>query len=346
MSLYEELTQGPVVLTFYRGGWCPFCSMQLRAYQGIMPDIQAIGAQLIAVSPQSPDNTLSQQEKESLTYQVLSDTEGLAAAQYNILYDVPSYIQEVMQNRFGLNLAEYNASDRWVLPVPATFMIDERAVIRSSYVNPDYMKRLEPQGIPKHTIVQTPDTVREGLFFLKEGKLRLYKLNKEGKQFTVAILKKGNMFGELESFSLGTSRVFIETMEDSFLCTMSERQFEWLMTRHPKLALKFLKSLSDRLNEQDEILEQLAFNDLRGRILHLLSMLSAKFGVDEGEYVRIDLPLSHQEIAKMLGVTREAVSVIMRKLVQEKVIKTGRISVRLAAERYPNVQSKNGTDWA
>lgn len=147
ISLYKELTKGPVVLTFYRGGWCPFCSMQLRAYQGIMPEIQAIGAQLIAVSPQSPDNTLSQQEKESLTYQVLSDTEGLAAAQYNILYDVPSYIQEVMQNRFGLNLAEYNASDRWVLPVPATFMIDERAVIRSSYVNPDYMKRLEPQEI-------------------------------------------------------------------------------------------------------------------------------------------------------------------------------------------------------
>jgi peroxiredoxin len=147
ISLYDELSKGPVVLTFYRGGWCPFCNTQLRAYQSILPEIQALGGQLIAVSPQSPDNTLSQKEKEELTFQVLSDTNGLVAAKYNILFDVPAYIQDVMQNRFGLSLAEYNATDLWILPVPSTFMIDESAVIRSAFVNPDFMKRMEPQDI-------------------------------------------------------------------------------------------------------------------------------------------------------------------------------------------------------
>ncbi len=146
-TLYEELAKGPVVLTFYRGGWCPFCSMQLRAYQNVLPQIEALGGQLIAISPQSPDNTLSQQEKEELTFTVLSDTNGLIATKYNILFEVPDYIQDLTQNIMGLNLAEYNATNRWILPVPATFMIDESAIIRSVHVDSDFMKRMEPQDI-------------------------------------------------------------------------------------------------------------------------------------------------------------------------------------------------------
>jgi peroxiredoxin len=147
VHLYDELAKGPVVLTFYRGGWCPYCNMQLRAYQEVLPEIEALGARLIAVSPQSPDNTLSHQEKSELQFQVLSDTNGLIAAIYNILYDVPPYIQEIMANQFKLNLAEYNATERWILPIPSTFMIDETGIIRSAHVNPDFMKRPEPEDI-------------------------------------------------------------------------------------------------------------------------------------------------------------------------------------------------------
>jgi peroxiredoxin len=121
--------------------------MQLRAYQAILPKIEALGGQLIAVSLQSPDNTLSQQEKEGLRFQVLSDTNGLVAAFYNVLYDVPPYMQEIMTTKFGLNLAEYNVTDRWILPIPSTFMIDESGVVRSAYVNPDFMRRLETHEI-------------------------------------------------------------------------------------------------------------------------------------------------------------------------------------------------------
>lgn len=147
VNLYDELSQGPVVLTFYRGGWCPFCNMQLRTYQKVLPQIEAIGGRLIAVSPQSPDNTLTQQEKEDLQFQVLSDTNGLTAAAYNILYDVPDYIQDIFLNKFNLDLAEYNATNRWILPVTSTFMIDESGIIRSAYVEPDFMKRPDPEDI-------------------------------------------------------------------------------------------------------------------------------------------------------------------------------------------------------
>lgn len=147
VTLYEELSKGPVVLNFYRGGWCPFCNLQLRAYEKILPEIKALGGQLIAISPQSPDNTLSQKEKEELTFQVLSDRNGLVAAKYNVLFEVPDYLQDVMQNRMGIDLADYNATSKWILPVPATFMIDESAIIRSVYVNPDFMARQEPADI-------------------------------------------------------------------------------------------------------------------------------------------------------------------------------------------------------
>jgi peroxiredoxin len=129
--LFEELAKGPVVLVFYRGGWCPFCNMQLKAYQRILPEIQAIGAQLIAISPQKPDHSLSHQEKEGLEFQVLSDPNGLVTAKYNLLFDVPPEVREFMEG-IGIDLAEYNNTSNWVLPVPATFMIDESAVIRSS----------------------------------------------------------------------------------------------------------------------------------------------------------------------------------------------------------------------
>ncbi|WP_258956187.1 peroxiredoxin-like family protein [Paenibacillus barengoltzii] len=147
VNLYDELSQGPVVLTFYRGGWCPFCSMQLRAYQKVLPQIEAIGGRLIAISPQSPDNTLSQKEKEELQFHVLSDPNGITAAAYNVLYDVPEYIQNIFLNQFNLNLAEYNATNRWILPIPSTFMIDESGIIRSAYIEPDFMKRPDPEDI-------------------------------------------------------------------------------------------------------------------------------------------------------------------------------------------------------
>jgi len=146
VALYEELSKGPVVLTFYRGGWCPYCNRQLRAYQEVLPQIQALGGQLIAVSPQLPDYSLNQQEKDALNFKVLSDPSGITAVKYNLLYDVPQDIQE-MYLSVNIDLKEYNGAGAWILPVPATFMIDENAIVRSSFVGSDFTRRKEPEEI-------------------------------------------------------------------------------------------------------------------------------------------------------------------------------------------------------
>lgn len=147
VTLYNELAKGPVVLTFYRGSWCPFCNIQLRAYQQLLSEIQNHGGQLIAVSPQSPDNSLSQKEKEELTFQVLSDPNGRVAESYNILFELPDYLQNTFKNTLKRDLTEFNKTDRWMLPVPATYMIDKEGIVCSAHVNPDFMTRMEPQDI-------------------------------------------------------------------------------------------------------------------------------------------------------------------------------------------------------
>ncbi|UII55504.1 AhpC/TSA family protein [Cytobacillus spongiae] len=146
IHLYEELEKGPVILTFYRGSWCPYCNRQLKAYQEIMPDIQELGAQLFAISPQTPDHSLSLTEKHDLAFQVLSDTRGIVSAKYNILFEVPDYLKHAYKT-MGLDLEGYNGKDNSILPVPATFMIDETGEIRFSHVNPNYMTRLEPSEL-------------------------------------------------------------------------------------------------------------------------------------------------------------------------------------------------------
>ncbi|GGD85544.1 peroxiredoxin-like family protein [Paenibacillus nasutitermitis] len=146
INLTEEIAKGPVILIFYRGGWCPFCNLQLRAFQEVLPQFQELGASLIAVSPQSPDNTLSQQEKEELSFLVTSDTDGCVASQYHVLYEVSGSLKG-MYEKLEINLAEYNATDRWFLPVSATYVIDSNAMIRYAHVDPNFMRMLEPEKI-------------------------------------------------------------------------------------------------------------------------------------------------------------------------------------------------------
>ncbi|HWO52874.1 MAG TPA: peroxiredoxin-like family protein [Paenibacillus cookii] len=146
VNLYDELAKGPAVLTFYRGSWCPFCNIQLRAYQQLLPDIKKIGGQLMAVSLQSPDNSLSHKEKEELTFQVLSDLNGRVADSNRILYELPDYLQNTY-TKFGMDLTEFNRTDRWILPLTATFIIDKKGIIRRTHVDPDFMTRMEPREI-------------------------------------------------------------------------------------------------------------------------------------------------------------------------------------------------------
>lgn len=142
VKLSERLKSGPVVLKFYRGGWCPYCNLELRAYQQAVPELQALGAQLIAVSPESPDNSLSTQEKNALAFSVLSDAGGRIAAAYRLAFELSPELKAIYRSR-GRDLSEWNGGD-WTLPAPGTFVIGRDGRVALAHVDADYRRRLEP----------------------------------------------------------------------------------------------------------------------------------------------------------------------------------------------------------
>jgi CRP/FNR family transcriptional regulator len=184
--------------------------------------------------------------------------------------------------------------------------------------------RLAPMHvISKGTIIFSPERPPKGLFLLKKGKVRLYRINPEGKELTLAILGDGNFFGEVETFSTGTRHVYALAMEDTMLCVLSKEDFEMFMQERPQLALKMIRVLSERLWEAEEMLEKLAYGSLQKRLLFLLSKLGQNFGKPDGEYLRLHIALSHQDLAAMIGATREAVSATMANLARKGIVKKG-----------------------
>lgn len=146
VELYEQLKKGPVILTFYRGNWCPYCNMELRAYQEIIGEIHSQGAELIAISPQTPDQSMSIQEKHNLEYVVLSDENNEVANQFNLVYQMPEYLV-ALYKEIGLNVNEYNGDETWALPVSATYIIQTDGTIAYEYTKSDYKDRVEPSEV-------------------------------------------------------------------------------------------------------------------------------------------------------------------------------------------------------
>lgn len=146
IGLSELLTSGSVVLTFYRGIWCPYCQVQLRNYQKILPEIRANNAQLIAISPQVPDTSLQTQNEWQLGFEVLSDVRNIVAGQYGICYDIPRDHIDLLEI-IGFSLEQNHNDDRAILPMAATFIIDMDKRIRWCFVDRNYRKRAEPGEI-------------------------------------------------------------------------------------------------------------------------------------------------------------------------------------------------------
>lgn len=146
VSLAEVLTRGPVVLSFYRGGWCPYCNLELQILQQHLPEIQEMGASLLAISPQTPDHSLSTAEKHQLQFDVLSDQGDQVAHAYGLVFTVPPELHPIYR-QWGIDLPAWNGDESWKLPLSATYVIDRQGLIRSAFVNLDYTQRMEPADI-------------------------------------------------------------------------------------------------------------------------------------------------------------------------------------------------------
>jgi peroxiredoxin len=134
---------GPAVILFYRGGWCPYCNLQLRAWQKRLPALAARGATLVAISPQAPDGTLSTAEKNALGFPVLSDSEDRAGRAFGVSFALPEEIV-TLYRRFGHALDVVNGPAGWRLPMPATFVAGADGRILFARAEADYRRRVEP----------------------------------------------------------------------------------------------------------------------------------------------------------------------------------------------------------
>lgn len=146
VTLSKLRASGPVVLTFYRGEWCPYCNVQLRAYQNILPEIQALGATLVAVSPQTPDHALSMIEKQGLAFPVLTDSGNQVARRYGLVFTTDEAFRPLYQS-IGADLPAFNGDSSWELPMPGTFIIAPNGIVRLASVEADFTRRLEGETI-------------------------------------------------------------------------------------------------------------------------------------------------------------------------------------------------------
>lgn len=145
-SLAELRKSGPVVVVFYRGGWCPYCNLELRAYQQILPEIKAAGAQLVAVTPELPDSSLSTLEKNELEFEVLSDVGADYAKEIGIAFTLPEELRQIYAE-LGGDLEKFNGAGLFDLPIPATFVVDTAGQIAFAHVDVDYTTRANPEDV-------------------------------------------------------------------------------------------------------------------------------------------------------------------------------------------------------
>ena len=142
----ELLATGRLVACFFRGRWCPFCVGQMEVMNAIYPKIKESGASLVAISPQTVQQSYFMEDQHKLRFPLLSDAGNKVAREFGLVYRVPEYQQEIYRRVF-VNLPFVNGDDGWELPIPATFILGRNGTLLYASANPDYTDRPEPAEI-------------------------------------------------------------------------------------------------------------------------------------------------------------------------------------------------------
>lgn len=145
ISLYNELKKGPVILIWYRGGWCPYCNLTLQAMQDMLPLYKAGGAQLFALAPEAPDSSVATAGKNALEYGLLTDYDNITAKKYGVVYQLTPEVKIYYEKGFGLS--GYNGNNKGELPLAATYVIGTDKKITYAYLDADYRNRAEPMAV-------------------------------------------------------------------------------------------------------------------------------------------------------------------------------------------------------
>ena len=146
VRLAELWRHGPLVVTFFRGEWCPYCRLMLAALEEALPEIEALGASLVAVTPETGGRALMAKEQHHNRYEVLSDVDCGLGLDCGVVFQAPQSYRTLML-RYGLDLAERHGNSAWFLPVPATFVLDTGGIVRWRFAEADFRLRAEPADI-------------------------------------------------------------------------------------------------------------------------------------------------------------------------------------------------------
>lgn len=187
---------------------------------------------------------------------------------------------------------------------------------------------------PPGTTIYEPGAELNRLFFLKRGRVRLFRLSPDGRQLTFAVLQDGNIFGETDSFATGAGSCYAETVAPTLVCAMTTADLTRFMERHPAVALKMIAILSRELRRIQELTATLVLENVRTRVLYVLVTLAEQFTAHDAEPpALIPVSLTHQDLAQMIGATRESVSQVLAELSREGVVRTGRGVITVCCER-------------
>lgn len=145
-NLTELLAQGPLVLSFYRGVWCPYCNLELEALQATAAKIRSMGSNLVAISPQTAPNSRKAQKDHGLSFPVLSDPGNELANRFGLRFQLPADLAAIYK-QFGIDLSQFNGDTSQTLPMPARYVVDRAGVIQYAEVNPDYTRRPDPDEL-------------------------------------------------------------------------------------------------------------------------------------------------------------------------------------------------------
>lgn len=146
VSSKDLLARGPLVVSFYRGVWCPYCNLELQALEEVADDIRARGASLVAISQQTPPNSRKSQQQNKLSFPILTDQCGELAEKFGLRWTLQPYLLEFFK-AFKVDLPTIHNDDKWTLPMPGRYVIGTDGVIAYAEVNPDYTRRPEPSDL-------------------------------------------------------------------------------------------------------------------------------------------------------------------------------------------------------
>ncbi|SNR15017.1 peroxiredoxin-like family protein [Tenacibaculum jejuense] len=149
VSLNTVKGEKATVISFYRGGWCPYCNLELQALQQALPEFKNLGANLVAISPETPDSSLTTEEKNELTFEVLSDIDNKLGKELGLVFKLDEELENIYSNEFKIDLEKHNQNTTGELPMAATYVIDNDHVIQYAFVKEDYTKRAEISEIRK-----------------------------------------------------------------------------------------------------------------------------------------------------------------------------------------------------